>query len=86
MQFFDLFLRTPGLPLSSFRLPSLVLAGEHDFAALPEDGRALAHALPHGEAAILPACGHFSMVERPEAVAAAINGFLGRAFPRAGSL
>jgi pimeloyl-ACP methyl ester carboxylesterase len=82
MQFFDLFSRTPSLQLSSLQMPCLVLGGENDFSALPDDGRALARALPLGEAAILPDCGHFSMAERPETVAAVINDFLGRAIPR----
>ena len=74
--FLDLLSRTSGFDLRGIDLPVLVLGGEEDFYALPDDCRSLAAALPCGEAVILPGCGHFAMLERAELVARQVDSFL----------
>lgn len=79
VEFFRLFLLAPTLDLGRLEIPCLVLAGANDFAAFPEYASALARALPMAEAIVLPDCGHFCAIERPDLVARAINEFLERA-------
>ncbi|MBX7553617.1 alpha/beta hydrolase [Streptomyces sp. tea 10] len=76
MRFFDLYLRTPALDIGRLTLPVLVLAGETDFAAPPEEGLALAGVLPEAEVRVLPGCGHFPMLEAAEDFAAEVGGFV----------
>ncbi|WP_231627007.1 alpha/beta fold hydrolase [Streptomyces apocyni] len=75
LRFFDLYLGTPELRLDRITVPTLVLAGENDFAAPPAEGVALAGALPHGTARVLSGCGHFPMIEATERFAAEIRQF-----------
>jgi pimeloyl-ACP methyl ester carboxylesterase len=76
MRFFDLYLRTPALDTGRITLPTLVLAGEADFAAPPEESLALAAGLPAGTARLLPGRGHFPMLEAAEDFAAEVNSFI----------
>ncbi|MGW3957051.1 alpha/beta fold hydrolase [Streptomyces sp. NPDC004752] len=76
MRFFDLYLRTPTLDTAGLTLPVLVLAGETDFAAPPEEGLALAAALPAAEVRVLSGCGHFPMLEAAEDFAAEVGAFV----------
>ena len=76
VRFFDTYLRTPRLPLARVRVPCLVVAGEHDFAAFPSDALALAGALPDARVHVVAGCGHFVMAERAEEFAALTNRFL----------
>ncbi|GAB7045412.1 alpha/beta fold hydrolase [Catenuloplanes indicus] len=76
MRFFDSYLRTPLLPVSSLAVPVLAITGERDVAAPADDARALAAALPHGRAEILDRCGHFPMMQVPARFAAAVHSFL----------
>jgi pimeloyl-ACP methyl ester carboxylesterase len=76
LQFFNLFARTPELALERIDIPCLVIGGEQDFAATPDDCLNLAAALPLGEGHILPALGHFCMTEHPSIVASTIATFL----------
>jgi pimeloyl-ACP methyl ester carboxylesterase len=78
LRFFDLFARTPGLDLDALGIPCLVLGGETDVAAWPNDCRALAAALPEATGVILSGCGHFPMLERPDETAALVSRFLAR--------
>lgn len=75
-RFFQVYLDTPWLRLDRIALPTLVLSGEHDFAAPPAEARALAAALPDAEVRVLPDCGHFLMAERPRRFAAEIARFV----------
>lgn len=75
LRFFDLYLGTPGLQTGRITVPSLVIGGEHDFAAPPGEGEALAAALPDARVRILPT-GHFPMIERPEEFASEIRQFI----------
>jgi pimeloyl-ACP methyl ester carboxylesterase len=60
---------------SSLRKPALVLWGEHDSISGPGFGRQLAGDLG-GELIVFPRCGHFPMIEAPEASTAALQSFL----------
>lgn len=57
-------------------LPALVIVGEEDRITPPERAQAMADALPQGELVVIPGAGHLSALERPQAVAAALRGFL----------
>jgi pimeloyl-ACP methyl ester carboxylesterase len=76
LRFFDTFLRTPLLKLDRIYVPVLVVGGEFDEGALADGARALATRIPLASARILADCGHFPMVERPEALAGSINDFI----------
>ncbi|MBN3778677.1 alpha/beta hydrolase [Burkholderia sp. Ac-20345] len=64
--------------LSALDLPVAVLAGDTDGLTAPAGGRALADALPNASFDVLPACGHQLMLERPDAVSAALRALLER--------
>ncbi|HET6857180.1 MAG TPA: alpha/beta hydrolase [Streptomyces sp.] len=82
MRFFETYLRSPFLDLGAVRSPLLVLSGEKDIAARPEDGRALAEGVAHARFELLEGCRHFPMVERPEHVTRLVCDFLATAvFP-----
>lgn len=61
--------------LAAIDVPALVLAGERDakFVAL---GRRLAAALPRARFEVVPGAGHPVHLERPDALVAAVQGFL----------
>jgi pimeloyl-ACP methyl ester carboxylesterase len=75
-RFFDLYLRTPALQTGRITVPTLVLGGETDFAARPEESVALAEALPDAVSRVLPGCGHFPMLEAAQLFAAAVQDFV----------
>ncbi|MEU0744554.1 alpha/beta fold hydrolase [Streptomyces sp. NPDC006134] len=76
MRFFETYLRSPFLDLGAVRAPLLVLSGEKDIAARPQDGRALAAGVPGARFELLAGCRHFPMVEQPGPVARLVNDFL----------
>ncbi|MEU9387722.1 alpha/beta fold hydrolase, partial [Streptomyces sp. NPDC048279] len=80
-QFFGAYLRSPWLDVDALRLPVLVLAGADDFAAPPDDARALAGALPDGRFRLLADCGHFPMAEQPQHFADALHELLREVLP-----
>ncbi|MER5210233.1 alpha/beta fold hydrolase [Streptomyces sp. NPDC002838] len=80
-QFFGAYLRSPDLDVTALRLPVLVVAGAEDFAAPPDDARALAGALPDGRLELFGDCGHFAMAEQPRRFADAVHALLTEAFP-----
>ena len=63
--------------LHRVRVPSLVLWGEGDGIVTPEYGRRLAAALPEARFAPIANAGHYPQIERPDAVAEAIERFAG---------
>jgi pimeloyl-ACP methyl ester carboxylesterase len=75
-RFFDTYLRTPGLRVDRIGAPVLIIAGQDDFAAFPADTQALRAALATSRAHILPDCGHFPMIERPDDFHRLVNDFL----------
>ena len=61
--------------LRTLRVPALVIHGQHDL--IPEEGaRHIADAIPGARFVLVPDCGHFSFMEAPEAVSAAIGELL----------
>jgi pimeloyl-ACP methyl ester carboxylesterase len=74
--FFTTYLRTPWLRVAELTGPFLVLSGEHDFAAKPEESERLAKALPDARFRVLGEAGHFLMSERPDAFAAEVDAFV----------
>ena len=81
VRFFDTYLRTPFLDTAALDLPVLIVGGELDQAARPQDARALADALPDCRLELLPACGHNAMIEHPDRFAALVREFLSPFLP-----
>jgi pimeloyl-ACP methyl ester carboxylesterase len=62
--------------LHAIKAPTLILVGDQDVATPPAVARRIHELIPHSQLAIIPGAGHTSTVEEPEAVNAAILGFL----------
>jgi pimeloyl-ACP methyl ester carboxylesterase len=62
--------------LRRIQAPTLVLWAEHDRLIPSPYGEAFRAAIPGARLELLPDCGHMALVERPEAVAGAIAGFV----------
>lgn len=62
--------------LPNFRLPTLVVVGEHDAISPPAEMKAIADALPNARFVQIPAAGHMAPMEDPAAVNRAIREFL----------
>jgi pimeloyl-ACP methyl ester carboxylesterase len=66
-------LRTSAVELARrARQPALVIVGEADRVGRLQDAGEVAEALPDGRLVVVPDCGHFPFLERPEAVMAAL--------------
>jgi len=65
IEFFRLYLRSPLLALDRMTCPVKLIAGDRDVSVDENDILALARRLPHAQASILPACGHYSLLEQP---------------------
>ncbi|HEX2765663.1 MAG TPA: alpha/beta fold hydrolase [Candidatus Limnocylindria bacterium] len=63
--------------LADLRIPSLVIGGDHDFIP-PEIAERIAAALPDAHLVALAQCGHFALLEQPEAVHRAAAELLAR--------
>ena len=64
----------PLLPL--IHCPTLVLCGADDAWAPLAQHRVLSQMIPHSKLVSVPECGHMSTMERPQAVNAALSGWL----------
>lgn len=73
--------RGAGLPRG---LPILVATGDGDQLTTPEQGKAVAAALPGAEYHSVPNAGHMLMMEQPAAVAALINRVIDKVTAQAG--
>lgn len=62
--------------LARLGVPTLFVWGEADRYAPPASGKEIAARMPEATVATLPDTGHLPHLERPDAVAAAITGFL----------
>jgi 3-oxoadipate enol-lactonase len=60
----------------TIRAPALVMTGEDDRATPPEQGRALAAAIPGARFELIPDAAHLPCIEQPGRVASAIDRFL----------
>jgi 3-oxoadipate enol-lactonase len=65
---------TPMLP--SITVPTLVIVGEEDELTPVDDSRRIAEAVPGATLVTIPAAGHLSNLEQPDAFNAALTGFL----------
>ncbi len=64
--------------LPTIRCPTLVVVGRQDRWSPLAQNQELAETIPGARLAVIEDCGHFSPVERPEAVAAALLDFFDR--------
>jgi pimeloyl-ACP methyl ester carboxylesterase len=48
------------------KCPTVLVLGDGDLMTPPTKGKALAAAIPNAKAVVVPHCGHFMMVERPD--------------------
>jgi pimeloyl-ACP methyl ester carboxylesterase len=62
--------------LSAIRCPTLVLVGDSDQLTPPERAAEIADGIPGARLVVVPDCGHFSTLERPQAVADALRAWL----------
>lgn len=62
--------------LSQFRSPVIVISGEDDPAPGPKASAELAASAPLGSFHVIPSCGHYVPLERPEALNAILRGVL----------
>ena len=62
--------------LSNVKVPTLILAGEHDQVVPPENASLLAEKIPDSQVVILPDAGHFFPIETPEAASQALIDFV----------
>ncbi len=62
--------------LSTLACPTLVICGEDDGMAPPENSRQIAALIPNAKLRLIPNCGHLPMLEQPETVADAVVAFL----------
>lgn len=64
--------------LASIRVPTLVLVGDEDTIAPPDEARKMAEAIPTAELTVIAGAGHLSNLEQPEQFIAAVEAFLSR--------
>jgi pimeloyl-ACP methyl ester carboxylesterase len=64
--------------LPRIRCPTLLIVGESDVITPAADMQEIAKSVPNAEFKIIPQAGHMAPLEQPEAVNAAIAGFLRR--------
>jgi pimeloyl-ACP methyl ester carboxylesterase len=76
IQFYQLFSTTPGLDLSPFSMPTLVMGGKRDFSIERSDIHHFAQRLPNSDFHYIEQCGHFAMLEDPQYTAKIIQNFL----------
>jgi 3-oxoadipate enol-lactonase len=62
--------------LSSVECPALVISGAEDALIPSSEAEAMVQRLPHAQLTIIPAAGHLSNLETPDAFSKALNGFL----------
>jgi proline iminopeptidase len=62
--------------LSEIKVPTLVLAGRHDFLFPPEHQAILADRLPNAQLELIERAGHNPQMERPGEVSQALRGFM----------
>lgn len=64
--------------LSNLKVPTLVIAGEHDVGATPAMAQAIAERIPGATLEVLKHASHLSVAEQPAAFATLVRGFLRR--------
>jgi pimeloyl-ACP methyl ester carboxylesterase len=58
------------------KCPAVLVLGDGDLMTPPAKGKALAAAVPGARAVIVPGCGHFMMVERPDETLEALKAYV----------
>jgi pimeloyl-ACP methyl ester carboxylesterase len=58
------------------KCPTVLVLGDGDLMTPPAKGKALAAAIPGARAVIVPGCGHFMMVERPDETLEALKAYV----------
>ena len=64
--------------LGEIRVPTRILVGAEDAISPPDESRAMADAIPGADCVVIPGAGHLTPVERPRAVATALDEFFGK--------
>ncbi|MBI5855071.1 MAG: alpha/beta fold hydrolase [Nitrospirae bacterium] len=64
--------------LAGIRCPTLVIVGQQDGLTTPDENRRIAEGIAGARLAVIPAAGHLSSLEQPEAFNAALLEFLQR--------
>lgn len=62
--------------LAAIKCPTLIITGEDDTAQVPANSEHLASSIQGSKLVRIPACGHSSSLEQPEAVNAAMRDFI----------
>ncbi|MFD3424822.1 alpha/beta fold hydrolase [Nocardia fluminea] len=62
--------------LPAITVPTQIIVGDDDAATPLPQARHIASLIPHAQLHIIPACGHSSSLEQPEAVTELLRGFL----------
>ncbi|WP_410872420.1 alpha/beta fold hydrolase [Nocardia sp. A7] len=62
--------------LPSITVPTQIIVGADDAATPPPHARHIASLIPHARLHTIPACGHSSSLEQPQAVTELLRGFL----------
>jgi pimeloyl-ACP methyl ester carboxylesterase len=65
--------------LAAIACPTLLVVGDRDQLTSPEVMAEIADGIPGARLVTMPACGHLSTIERPEAVTHALTDFLAAA-------
>ena len=63
--------------LGGLTVPTLILAGESDGVVTPDQARETADLIPGAGFYVIPGAGHLAPIEKPEAVVAALEEFMG---------
>ncbi len=66
--------------LATISCPTLVVVGEHDAITPPEIAQDYATKIPGAQFVVIPAAGHLSNLEQPQAFLQAVGGFLRASF------
>ncbi|HVZ09216.1 alpha/beta fold hydrolase [Rhodopila sp.] len=69
--------------LGGVRTPALLIWGDDDQHVPISAAHAYEKALPNAKLTVIPACGHFAEMEKPDEVAGLVTGFIGNDHPTA---
>lgn len=64
--------------LGEIKIPTLIAVGEEDTATVPKKSERMHHAIAGSEFIRIPCGGHVSTIDAPDAINAALSGFLGK--------
>ena len=64
--------------LSKIKHPALIVCGQEDLLKPVKFSKIMADALPHSEFAVIPDCGHVTILEKPEVLNSLLLGFVAK--------